>query len=322
LNRGGCITDRVTGEVIGNPMGSQFDLVSFRGGPLFHLADTLPLEHLFIGHSVCPGFEAIVDRHAWWRQTEFHVPGYDYFRQGFDYQFTPVALADYENTPTNIAELEAAPWSASGMRMALVYRNPLDQAASFYHYCCSHENPAYSEVNGGRLAGIPFEDYLFHFALPSYAKLFVSYEAMARCLPTQVRLMTYSRLMGSQAQAIGELLSHFSNGVPVDSTRIETAAHLARPAHLRQIEAELGRPLDGLQVAGATHMRRGTHWRGLYDGATQAQAKRYLSSLGIDTKLIDWPLAEDFSRRSRYGDKALLDVRQRRGIGEAGRCPP
>ena len=56
LDRGGRIDDRLTGRVVGNPSGTPFDFERFEGGPLFSVRGTLPSEHLFVGHTVCPGF--------------------------------------------------------------------------------------------------------------------------------------------------------------------------------------------------------------------------------------------------------------------------
>ena len=58
IDRGGRIDDRLTGRTFGDPAGPAFDFQSFRGGPLFHVQGTLPDDHLFIGHTVCPGFAA------------------------------------------------------------------------------------------------------------------------------------------------------------------------------------------------------------------------------------------------------------------------
>ena len=56
LEGGGRIDDRLTGQIVGTPTGPRFDFERFKGGPLFRVRGSLPADHLFIGHTVCPGF--------------------------------------------------------------------------------------------------------------------------------------------------------------------------------------------------------------------------------------------------------------------------
>jgi hypothetical protein len=173
LDRGGQVADRLTGRIFGDPSGPAFDLRSVRGGPLFRVRGTLPDDHLFIGHTVCPGFAASdVD---WWHATPFHVPGYDYFHEGMDYPNTPVDLAEYSCTPVDVSEMERAARRGRGRPIGLVYRNPLDQAVSYFRYSQNHKDTTYNSVNGKPLAAMALREYLFDCALPSYAKQFISF---------------------------------------------------------------------------------------------------------------------------------------------------
>src|SRR5262245_60926690 len=58
LERGGQVRDRLTRRIVGTPSGPDFDFTRFKGGPLFFVSGTFPADHLFIGHTVCPGFSA------------------------------------------------------------------------------------------------------------------------------------------------------------------------------------------------------------------------------------------------------------------------
>ena len=51
--------------------------------------------HLFVGHTVCPGFSKIVASIPWWQDTRFCAPGYDYFGDGLDYTQVPVDMAPH-----------------------------------------------------------------------------------------------------------------------------------------------------------------------------------------------------------------------------------
>jgi hypothetical protein len=180
LERGGRIDDRLTGRVFGDASGATFDFQHFRGGPLFHVHGTLPDDHLFIGHTVCPGFAASdVD---WWGATPFHVPGYDYFHEGMNYRYTPVDLAAYRYTPVRVRALERSARRGHSRPIVLVYRSPLDQAVSYYRYSQNHKQATYNSMNGCPLTALALRDYLFDSALPSYAKQFISF----RCWPSGI----------------------------------------------------------------------------------------------------------------------------------------
>lgn len=74
LDRGGRIDDRITGKVAGHSSGTPFDFRRFAGGPLFRVRSTMRSEHMFIGHTVCPGFSGLAGDYAWWAKTPFTFP--------------------------------------------------------------------------------------------------------------------------------------------------------------------------------------------------------------------------------------------------------
>jgi hypothetical protein len=293
LDRGGRIDDRLTGKVVGNPEGPAFDFQRFRGGPLFRVRGTLPVDHLFIGHTVCPGFAALAGEVDWWAQTPFHVPGYDYLHEGMNYQYTPVDLAPYDYTPVRVPALERSAGKGRGQRMVLVYRNPLDQAASYFRYCQNHRDPAYSSINGRPLTGVPFRDYLFGSALPSYAKQFISFQTLAARHPGLVRLVAYEQLVDKPVDVLAGVLDHLS-GAPRDRPMLSDAVWLARGEHMKALEKELGRSLDGTRNGHGSHIwhgARGGSDLGI-DDTTRSESIALLQRMGLDTDLFEWPLAK------------------------------
>src|SRR4029450_3373429 len=233
LDRGGRIDDRLTGRTFGDPAGPSFDFQSFRGGPLFHVHGTLPDAHLCIGRPVWPGFAASdVD---WWGTTPFHVPGYDYFHEGMNYRYTPIDLAARRYTPVRVPALERSVRRGHGRPIVLVYRNPLDQAASYFRYRPNHKEATYNSINAPPLATVALRDYLFESALPSYAKQFISFQALAERHPLQVRLVPYERLMADPVDVLAVVV-----GPPAGAARqrpwLADAVWLARPEHMKAIE--------------------------------------------------------------------------------------
>lgn len=291
LECGGRIDDRLTGRAFGDPSGPPFDFQSFRGGPLFHVRGTLPDDHLFIGHTVCPGFAASdVD---WWGATPFHVPGYDYFHEGMDYRHTPVDLAPYRNTPVHVRALERSARQGRGRPIVLVYRNPLDQAVSYFRYGQNHKEATYNTINGRPLAAVALRDYLFQSALPSYAKQFISFQALAERHPAQVRLVPYERLIAQPVEVLAGILDHLS-GTPRARPALADAVWLARREHMKALEKELGRSLDGTRIDRGSHISQVSSGPSdaRIDDRTRTEALAFLSRLGVDTGLFEWPLAK------------------------------
>ena len=288
LDRGGRIEDRLTGEVVGRPSGLPFDFRRFKGGPLFNAHRLMPHDPLFIGHTVCPGFAETVDDHSWWARTPFHVPGYDYLHEGLNYDYTPIDLAaDVAYTPLSVRAVDRAAAAGRGAPMALVYRNPLAQAASYFRYGVGHPNPAYNTLDGQPLARVPFRDYLFGGALPSYAKQFISFQAMAERHRGLVRLVPYECLMDRPVEILADLLNHLQGTARCDWRNLRHAVRLARREHLRAIEAELGHSLDGTRAANISHMRSGRFEETLHNRLRDDVIQR-LQWMGVDTDLLVW----------------------------------
>jgi hypothetical protein len=289
LDRGGHIADRLTGQVFGDPAGPAFDLQSFRGGPLFRVRGTLPDDHLFIGHTVCPGFDRA--HVSWWHATPFHVPGYDYFHEGMNYRYTPVDLAEYRYTPVHVKAMERAARRGRSRPIVLVYRNPLDQAVSYFRYSQNHKDATYNSAGDRPLTTVTLRDYLFDSALPSYAKQFVSFQALAERYPAQVRLVPYERLMAQPVDIMACILDHLS-GMPRTWPALAEAVWLARREHMKAIEEELGRSLDGTRIDRGSHISQVSPGRSdaRIDERTRAEAVALLDRMGVDTGLFDWPL--------------------------------
>ncbi len=68
-------------------------------------------------------------------------------------------------------------------------------------------------------------DYLFESALPSFAKQFISFQALAERHPGQVRLVPYERLMAVLVQVLAGILDHLS-GAPRERPALADASTL------------------------------------------------------------------------------------------------
>ena len=103
-------------------------------------------------------------------------------------------------------------------------------------------------------------DYLFESALPSYAKQFISFQALAERHPAQVRLVPYEQLMAKPVEVLAGILDHLS-GTPRERPALADAVWLARREHMKAIEKELGRSLDGTRIDRGSHISQVTPGR-------------------------------------------------------------
>ncbi len=284
FDQGGCVADRLHGRVVGNPDGRAFNFDHLHGGPLLWVPDLIPSGHLFVGHTVCPGFSKIVASVPWWQDARFCAPGYDYFGDGLDYTQVPVDMAPHAQARVDVGKLDAAAWIKPAQRAVLVYSDPIEQAAGYFNYCRTHPARNRNTVDGRRLKDWQYRDYLLQQALPSYAKLFISYQAMAKAMPRSVSLVAESRMLESPAETLAWLLSHLT-GVSRDWPMIADAVALARQEHLIAIEKDLGRPLE--------RSRRGNRQASKVpedilqeqsDPALRREGLEFLASLGVDLR--------------------------------------
>jgi hypothetical protein len=70
------------------------------------------------------------------------------------------------------------------------------------------------------------------------------------------------------------------------------AVCLARPEHMKAIEKELGRSLDGTRIDRSSHISQVSPGRAeaRIDERTRAEAIAFLNRLGLDIGLFEWPL--------------------------------
>ena len=304
LQRGGRITDRLSGRAYGDPKGPLFDFARFVGGPLFHVQGVLPDRYLFIGHAMHPGFTGTAAEFPWWRDTSFHVRGYDYFGDGWNYERVPAELVPWspvrqlrrswnhgvDCVQVDVPAVARAAVEEPGSRVVFVYRDPLEQAESYFWYCRTHKDPSYRQQGGRALENMSFEEYLLKFALVSYARQFVSFQEMARRCPGRVMMLSYDELMASPTHLLGAILDHLEGGTRT-RPQLAVAVHLARPQHLKEIELELGRSLDG-NGEGRGHMRPDDRRVAGTDIGLRSLAISRLAAMGVLTELLSVSRAE------------------------------
>jgi len=290
LQQGGHVVDQLSGQCIGNSAGPSFNFDHMNGGPLLWTPDLVPSHHLFIGHTVCPGFNRISSEFEWWASTPFSAPGYDYLHDGMNYGHVPVDLGPHAFVSVSVGDVDAAAWTQTGQRMVFVYGDPVEQAVGYYNYCQNQVRPAYSQLGERPLVDWPFHEYLFQHALPSYAKIFVSYQAMAQAVPGAVHMVAEDALRAEPVPILASVLSHLKLD-RWQSAMIDAVVNLSRREHIMAIERETGRRLTSSRGSRrtATGSVSETVVRAARDPSLRREALALLASMGVNTACFQAP---------------------------------
>jgi hypothetical protein len=280
LRQGGHVVDRLSGQCVGNPACPSFDFDHVSGGPLLWAPDLVPSHHLFIGHTVCPGFDRISSQFEWWASTPFSMPGHDYLHDGINYAHVPVDLGPHAFVSVSVGDVEAAAWAA-GQRMVLVYNDPIEYAVG----CFTNSRNPVRPVHGQRpVTDRTFQEYLLKRALPSYAKMFISYQAMAQAVPDAVDIVAEDALRAEPARILSSLLSHLRLD-RWQSAPIDAVANLSRREHIMAIERDLERSLTGSRRSrrkSAVSAHEAVA-RAARDPDLRREALSFLASRGVNT---------------------------------------
>lgn len=280
LRQGGHVVDQLSGQCVGNPAGPSFNFDHVSGGPLLWAPDLVPSHHLFIGHTVCPGFHRISSQFEWWASTPFATPGHDYLHDGINYGHVPVDLAPHAFVSVSVGDVDAAAWT-DRQRMVLVYGDPIEYAISCF---TSSRDPARPGHGQRAVLNGTFHEYLLKCALPSYAKMFISYQAMAQAAPGAVHLVAEDALRAEPAPVLSSVLSHLKLD-RWQSAPIPAVANLSRRQHIMAIERGLERSLTGSRrsrrkAAGSVQETVPLAAR---EPKLRREALSFLETMGVDT---------------------------------------
>ena len=215
-------------------------------------AESLGINMMAIGHTVCPGFDVYQGEHrAAWDALTFYIEGHNWAAHG-------------------ISQTEGAfdPSVNPDTRIALIYRNPLDQARSFFRHALNHVDPAVRhriDETGATVGIRSVSDYLHTVGLDAYLKQYLTFHLLQNTYPDQILMLPYEELVARPQAAFTTMLEHFGHEVsPARGRLLERAIHLASMDSMRKVEAALGHTIANDQrAAGESHMRDGSAggWR-------------------------------------------------------------
>jgi hypothetical protein len=112
---------------------------------------------------------------------------------------------------------------------------------------------------------------------------------MATRHPDIVRLVPYEDLVGEPVAILTAILNHLAGRAEKWPT-LADAVWLARSEHLKAIESEIRRSLDGTQTGTGSHIAQAaTSLDDRVGTTTRSRVVAFLRERGIDPELFDWP---------------------------------
>lgn len=209
----------------------------------------------YLMHFFCPGFRKYDGRlrPQWERLSDWgeHV-GYDGAREivrGNEEFFDP------RENPT--------------VRIVHVYRNPLDQAVSFFRHSRHHvdeETRRFTDSNGRKVVFSSPSHFLFTVGLEAYLKQHLTYVLMKRLYPDNIVMLPYENALRDPVSHFRTILAYFGHNPRKleNGDRIRKALQLSSRRYLKDVEKKLGHVLGDDQTSRlSSHIRDGSigQWR-------------------------------------------------------------
>lgn len=226
-------------------------------------------------HSICPGFLEVYfgPYRQPWDDLEFYVDGYNYGYQKF--------------IGGNIDVF--SPASNSDIRIIYLYRNPLDQAVSYFRHAQHNKNEhkTYRNREDGTVQEFSSASEFLRFAgLEAYIKQYFTFHVMAERFPQNILMVSYEELMKSPTATFGSMLEFWN--VPIEEEEIQAqmrkALNSCSPQSLKNIEQALGSSLARDQAESSeSHLRGGAtgKWKQILDGEDKNFAADQFANFGI-----------------------------------------
>jgi Sulfotransferase domain len=208
---------------------------------------TMGIDIFFSSHFLCPGFATYHGKYREsWDALQFYVEGFD----GGKYQIQEIGIAN--------------PFINPKVRIVYVYRNPLDQAVSFFHHSLHHKDDRhryYTDGKGQRTPILSVKQYIHETGIEAYIKQFFTYYIMRDWFPDNILTLKYEDLIRDPNAHFKKILHHFGH-IPTTfkhQTAYKEALRLSSKDSMIKVENSLGRSLgDDQQDKRNRHIRDGS----------------------------------------------------------------
>jgi hypothetical protein len=220
-------------------------------------------------HLMCPGFleSYLGDSRAAWDALQFRTPG---INSGFG----PLAIEQGHRFD---------PQQNPDVRIAYLYRNPLDQAVSHYRHLFWLEKQIQPVAFRAGL-----NDWMRKDAIESYLKQYFSYYAMTQSHPSNVIRICYEDLFRTPAAVFKRLAQFFDFTIQTDGElkAFLRALWATTPQAMRMLERKQGHAFGDSNAKNDSHLHGGEvgKWRRWLDDTTVQYAQKRFEALGLSLR--------------------------------------
>ncbi len=222
------------------------DLQMTAKGNTLNLVNAFGLDRLLVCHTVCPGFGCYQGeyRHSW-EKLRFYTAGFDW------------AKDEIKNMQ------DCDPYLNKNVRIVYYYRNPLDQAVSFFRHIQNHTDDQiryYIDSDGKRNLIKSVPQYIHNVGLEAYIKQFLSFKITKELCPDNILLVKYEHLIRDSKNTFTKALTHFGHDInnPYHQEKMAQALACSSRDSAKKIEKSMGHALGNDQInPNETHVRSG-----------------------------------------------------------------
>ncbi len=256
-------------------------------GRLLHLRDIARQPHIDLGvnelmicHAACPGFGHYRGEHRQaWDELNYYV-------EGFNIGESSLRFSERK---------DCDPVLNRNVRIVYCYRNPLDQAVSFFRHIQNHNDPkqrCYVNSDGKQCSIKNVREYILNVGLESYIKQFLTFKVMKQMCPDNVLLIKYETLATEPARAFAGILDHFGHdiGNPSNQQKMDQAMALSSKDSIKRIERTIGHSIVGDQVdPNESHIRGGDigKWKKHLNNDDLEEIQERLACFGLSLEDFD-----------------------------------
>jgi len=263
----------IVGEIVANP---------FPADPFNDYGTTIGIDAFILTHFNCPGFDGYKGKHLKpWKNLNDWGDEKAGFDSGGGLLKSNEAMVDPFHNPQS--------------RIVYIYRNPLDQAVSFFHHAQNHRYVKYytdALGNDFSFSSSSVKNFFLSAGLDSYIKQFFTFYAMKSLFPANILMLTYEAMMRDPEDHFTNVLKHFGHDPDTSKDRLcfQEALQLVSRDSMKNIENNMGRSLGDDQAnPNERHVRDGRtgKWREHFNDEVLKEIEQRLAHFDMSLSQFD-----------------------------------
>lgn len=188
----------------------------------------LSIDKFLVAHTINPLRKEVLNKNSRWKGLEFYVHGFDW---ASNIIFKEEGFQDSLNS--------------ASLKIVYLYRNPLDQAVSFFRHIQKHKDESltyYYSDDGDKVVFKGAQDYFLHVGMDAYIKQFISYSDY----PGDALMISYEQLTTDPENSFRKIVEYFCG--EVHELAFQHALSKSSISEMKSLEESLGRSLGNDQT--------------------------------------------------------------------------